>query len=68
LAVNLDEFFRDRRGGSRCDFRENKMSNLEFGLTLTVFGMGGTLVILYLLSLVIDVLNKCLPAEEEAKK
>ncbi len=44
------------------------MGNLEFGLTLTLFGMGGTLVILYLLSLVIDVLNKCLPAEEEAKK
>jgi hypothetical protein len=44
------------------------MSNLEFGLTLTVFGMGGTLVILFLISLVVDVLNKCLPQKEEAKK
>jgi hypothetical protein len=44
------------------------MSSFEFGLMLTVFGMGGTLVILYLLSLVIDILNKCLPAEEAAKK
>ena len=30
------------------------MSNWEFGLTLTVFGMGGTLVILFLISLVMD--------------
>ena len=44
------------------------MSNLEFGLTLTVFGMGGTLIILFLISLVVDVLNKCLPYKEEAKK
>jgi len=44
------------------------MSSFEFGLIITCFGMGGTLVILLLLSLVIDILNKCLPAEEEAKK
>ena len=37
------------------------MTALEFGLTLTVVGMGGTLVILFLISLVVDVLNKCLP-------
>jgi len=37
-------------------------------LMMTAFGMGGTLVILFLLSLVIDILNKCLPAEEAAKK
>ena len=50
-----------------CSERKN-MSNLEFGLTLTVFGMGGTLVILFLISLVVDVLNKCLPYKEDAKK
>jgi Na+-transporting methylmalonyl-CoA/oxaloacetate decarboxylase gamma subunit len=44
------------------------MSNWEFGLTLTVFGMGGTLVILFLISLVMDLLNKCLPFREETKK
>jgi hypothetical protein len=44
------------------------MSNWEFGLTLTVFGMGGTLVILFLISLVVDLLNKCLPFREETKK
>jgi Na+-transporting methylmalonyl-CoA/oxaloacetate decarboxylase gamma subunit len=44
------------------------MSNWEFGLTLTVFGMGGTMVILVLISLVVDLLNKCLPFREETKK
>ncbi len=44
------------------------MSNFEFGLSLTVFGMGGTLVILLLISLVVDVLNKCLPFRDEARK
>jgi Na+-transporting methylmalonyl-CoA/oxaloacetate decarboxylase gamma subunit len=38
------------------------MTNWEFGLTLTVVGMGGTLLILFFLSLMIDVLNKCLPS------
>jgi hypothetical protein len=44
------------------------MSNWDFGLTLTAFGMGGTLVILFLISLVVDLLNKCLPFREETKK
>lgn len=44
------------------------MTNLEFGLTLTVIGMGGTMVILYLISLAIDVLNKCFPAREHKKE
>jgi Na+-transporting methylmalonyl-CoA/oxaloacetate decarboxylase gamma subunit len=36
------------------------MQNLEFGLTLTVLGMGGTLVILYLIGLVVEGMNKIL--------
>jgi len=44
------------------------MENLEFGLTLTLFGMGGTLVILFLLGLVMDLLNKILPFREEKDK
>jgi Na+-transporting methylmalonyl-CoA/oxaloacetate decarboxylase gamma subunit len=36
------------------------MQNLEFGLTLTVLGMGGTLVILYLIGLVVNGMNKIL--------
>ena len=33
---------------------------MDFGLTLTVLGMGGTLIILFLISLVVDGLNKFL--------
>jgi Na+-transporting methylmalonyl-CoA/oxaloacetate decarboxylase gamma subunit len=34
------------------------MEHMDFGLTLTVLGMGGTLIILFLISLVVDGLNK----------
>lgn len=44
------------------------MTNLEFGLTFTVIGMGGTLIILFLISLVVDVLNKYLPGHESKKE
>jgi len=36
------------------------MKNLDFGLTMTVLGMGGTLFILFLIGLVMDVLNRIL--------
>jgi len=35
---------------------------------MTVIGMGGTLVILFLLSLVVDVFNKFLPHREGKKE
>ncbi len=41
------------------------MQNLEFGLTLTVLGMGGTLVILFLIGLVVDGMNKILPRDQK---
>ena len=41
------------------------MPNLEFGLTLTVLGMGGTLIILFLIGLIVDGLNKILPPGEK---
>jgi len=44
------------------------LTNLEFGLTLTVIGMGGTLVILFLISLLVDILNKVLPFREGKKE
>jgi Na+-transporting methylmalonyl-CoA/oxaloacetate decarboxylase gamma subunit len=34
------------------------MENLKFGFTLTVLGMGGTLAILFLISLAVSWLNK----------
>ncbi len=44
------------------------MTNLEFGLSLTVIGMGGTLVILFLISLVMNALNKLFPYRESKKE
>jgi Na+-transporting methylmalonyl-CoA/oxaloacetate decarboxylase gamma subunit len=44
------------------------VTTLEFGLTLTVVGMGATLVILFLISLVVDVLNKYLPSRGGKKE
>ena len=41
------------------------MSNLEFGLNMTVVGMGGTLLILYVISLCIDLMIKILPHLEK---
>jgi Na+-transporting methylmalonyl-CoA/oxaloacetate decarboxylase gamma subunit len=44
------------------------MQNLEFGLTLTVLGMGGTLLILYLIGLVVDGLKKAFLQREKGAK
>lgn len=47
------------------------MENLDFGLTLTLLGMGGTLIILFLISLVVEGLNKYLirgDRKREARK
>jgi Na+-transporting methylmalonyl-CoA/oxaloacetate decarboxylase gamma subunit len=43
------------------------MENLQSGLTLTAVGMGGTLIILYLISLVVKALNKIIPYREKGK-
>ncbi len=44
------------------------MENLDFGLTLTILGMGGTLVILFLISLVVEGLNRYLIHEERKRE
>lgn len=47
------------------------MENLDFGITLTILGMGGTLIILFLISLVVQGLNKYLihsDRKREARK
>ena len=41
------------------------MDNLTFGLTLTVLGMTGTLVSLWVLSLIISGVKKLYPLETE---
>jgi Na+-transporting methylmalonyl-CoA/oxaloacetate decarboxylase gamma subunit len=37
------------------------MDNLSFGLTMTVVGVGGTFLTLWILSLVVDLLKKVFP-------
>jgi Na+-transporting methylmalonyl-CoA/oxaloacetate decarboxylase gamma subunit len=44
------------------------MQNLEFGLTMTVLGMGGTLLILYLIGLVVEGLKKVLIQREKKEE
>ena len=41
------------------------MNDLSFGLTMTVAGMGVTLITLYLLTLIVRLLNKLFPFKEE---
>jgi hypothetical protein len=47
--------------------RRPKVTDWEFGLILTVFGMGGTMIILYLVSLTISAANKLFPMWENRK-
>jgi len=41
------------------------MTDLAFGLTMTILGMGVTLLTLYLLTLLIRLLIKLFPSKEE---
>jgi Na+-transporting methylmalonyl-CoA/oxaloacetate decarboxylase gamma subunit len=46
------------------------MDNLSFGLTLTLVGVGGTFLTLWVLALVVDLLKKLFPlaAQKETDK
>ncbi len=44
------------------------MENLEFGLNMAVVGMGGTLGILFIISLLIEALNKIFAPAQEKKE
>jgi len=44
------------------------MKDLEFGLTMTVLGMGGTLFILYLIGLAVDGMKKALGRREKREE
>ncbi len=43
------------------------MKDLAFGLTMTIMGMGITLITIYLLTWVIRILNKLFPFQEAKK-
>ena len=44
------------------------MDKWAFGLTMTVVGVGGTFLTLWLLSLVIDLLKKLFPPQEQKQE
>ncbi len=44
------------------------MDNWTFGITMIVVGMGGTLLTLWILSLLMSVLNKVFPYKKEEGK
>jgi hypothetical protein len=44
------------------------MDNFTFGVTMLVCGMGGTILTLWVMSLVMGLLGKLFPAESEKKE
>ncbi len=44
------------------------MSNFSYGLVITVIGMGGTVVSLWLITLVVDLLKRAFPYRESEEK
>jgi hypothetical protein len=55
---------------AHIDRGEATMDNLSFGLTMTVVGVSGTFLTLWVLSLVVDLLKKVFPlrAQDEGEK
>ena len=47
------------------EVNEMKMDNWTFGITMIVVGMGGTLLTLWILSLLMSVLKKVFPYKKE---
>jgi Na+-transporting methylmalonyl-CoA/oxaloacetate decarboxylase gamma subunit len=43
------------------------MDNLTFGITMMVCGMGGTILTLWILSLIMTLLGKIFPEKKEEK-
>ncbi len=44
------------------------MTDMAFGLTMTLLGMGATFLTLWILTLVIRLLDKLFPFKEESKE
>ena len=44
------------------------MDNSAFGLTMTIVGVGGTFITLWVISLVIDLLKKLFPLQEQKQE
>jgi Na+-transporting methylmalonyl-CoA/oxaloacetate decarboxylase gamma subunit len=46
---------------------DNAMDNFTFGVTMMICGMGGTILTLYILSLIMRLLGKLFPEKKEVK-
>jgi hypothetical protein len=44
------------------------MDNVTYGLTMTILGMGGTIVSLWIISLAMNLLKRLFPYEPEQKE
>jgi Na+-transporting methylmalonyl-CoA/oxaloacetate decarboxylase gamma subunit len=44
------------------------MDNVTFGVTMLICGMGGTIVVLWIMSLVMGLLGKLFPVKPESKE
>ena len=68
----LDSAARERASGHavRIQGRDMTMDNLSFGMTMTIVGVGGTFLTLWILSLVVDLLKKIFPlrSQDETEK
>jgi hypothetical protein len=47
--------------------KDKAMDNFTFGVTMMVCGMGGTILTLYILSLIMRLLGKFFPEKKEGK-
>lgn len=44
------------------------MDNFTFGVTMTIVGMGGTMLSLWFLTLIVNLMKRILPADESNEK
>jgi Na+-transporting methylmalonyl-CoA/oxaloacetate decarboxylase gamma subunit len=44
------------------------MDNVTYGITMTVLGMGGTIVSLWIISLAMNILKRLFPSQSEKKE
>ncbi|MBN2533409.1 MAG: OadG family protein [Spirochaetales bacterium] len=45
-----------------------ELNNAAFGFAVTIVGMGGTMICLWILSLIIDIIKKIFPYKEAKEK
>jgi hypothetical protein len=57
-----------RRKSGRARMEESCMDNFTFGITMLICGMGGTILTLWIMSLVMGLLGRLFPEKPEKKE